>query len=126
MEAELTQGRSVDAKGLQERVDRIGSLLNARDELMRGRRQIFYLLLALSLASVGASSAPDLVLWHPVTLKISRTTASFLRPVCKSCRTIMALQASYDMGKWRCPKCGQEAESEIVRFVPVGSNAQSS
>jgi len=156
MEAELTQGRSVDAKGLQERVDRIGSLLNARDELMRGRRKIFYLLLALSLASVGASSAPDLVLWHPVTLiamdyfllaivflagfwflfkmfwfdeeilKISRTAASFLRPVCKSCGTIMALQASYDMGKWRCPKCGKEAESEIVRFVPVGSNAQSS
>lgn len=152
IEAQLTQGRSVDAQHLQGRVDKIGSLLNAQDELVRDRRTIFWLLLALSVTSVLASAAPDLVLSHDgltITLlavdyfmlavvfltgfwflfrmfwfdeqilKISRTAGSYMRPLCKSCRTIMELQASYDMGKWRCPKCGQEAESEVVRFVPV-------
>ena len=71
IEADLTQGRSVDAQRLQQRVDKIGSLLNARDELMHGRRIIFYLLLVLSITSVGASYAPDTVFWNaenPTTL----------------------------------------------------------
>jgi len=159
IEAQLTQGRSVDAQHLQGRVDKIGSLINARDELMRGRRTIFYLLLVLSIVSVGASYAPDTVLWNaerPPTLiaidyfmlavvflagfwflfkmfwfdeqilKISRTAGSYAHPACKSCGTIMELRTSYDMGKWRCPECGQEAESEVVRLVPVGSKAHSS
>lgn len=159
METQLTQGRSVDAQHLQGRVDKIGSLINARSELMRGRRTIFYLLLVLSIVSVGASYAPDAVLWNaekPTTLiaidyfmlavvfltgflflfkmfwfdeqilKISRTAGSYARPLCKSCGTTTELQASYAMGKWRCPKCGQESESEVVRFVPVGSKANPS
>jgi predicted RNA-binding Zn-ribbon protein involved in translation (DUF1610 family) len=56
-------------------------------------------------------------------LKISGTAGTYGRPLCKSCGTGMELQTTYDMGKWRCPKCGHEAESEVIRFVPVGSNA---
>jgi hypothetical protein len=71
IETMLTKGRSVDAQDLQGPMDRIGSLINARDELMRGRQRIFALLLVLSITSVGASYAPAAVFWSaekPTTL----------------------------------------------------------
>ena len=60
IEAQLTQGRPVDAKHLQGRVDAIGSLLNAQDQLMSGRQITFILLLVSSIVSIGASYAVEL------------------------------------------------------------------
>jgi len=150
IETELRQGRPVDAKRLQGRVDRIGSLLNARDELMRARRIIFYLLLVLSITSVGASYAPEAVLWSAETpptliavdyfvlavvflagfwflfkmfwfdtqiLNISRTAQVYLKPQCERCAIPMALQGSYQMGEWQCPKCNARKDLPIYRLV---------
>jgi predicted RNA-binding Zn-ribbon protein involved in translation (DUF1610 family) len=154
IETQLMKGAEVDARRLQERVDMIRSLLNARDELMSGRRKVFSLLLVLSITSVGATYAPEAVLWSAERsptligvdylvlaivfvagfwflfrmfwfddqiLKISRAAKSFVRPTCKKCGAMMTLRESYEIGKWRCPECGQEIEYPIVRFVQVGS-----